>query len=71
MTTDALPNVTLGRFEHRLRIVLIVAFLAIAALLVCLGVWLERPFRALPVETQRSGELGPSTGSALSTEVAR
>jgi hypothetical protein len=69
MTTEALPSVRLDRFERRLRIGLILAFVGIAALLVWLGVWLERPFRALPVEGQTSAQ--SSAEAALAKETSR
>ena len=72
MTTDALSPLPLGRFERRLRLGLILTFVGIAALLLWLGIWLERPFRALPVEPPGAGRIAPGGAEgALSTEVAR
>ena len=71
MTTQALRTLGFGRFERRLWIGLLLAFVSMAVRLVWLGVWLEWPFHP-SVEAQHFGELTPPGGeAALSTEVAR
>jgi hypothetical protein len=57
-----------GRFERRLQIALAVAFIALASLLVGLGVWLEQPFRHFEVQGF-SAPVGPAGDSV--TEVAK
>lgn len=63
----------LGRFERRLQLGLAVAFVGLAILLVGLGLWLERPFRPLPSELQRTSALAAQLGgeSVSTTEVSR
>ena len=58
------------RFERRLRVALMVAFLSLAAVLIGLGLWLERPWASSNVG-QVSSAIPGGEGFKLTMEVSR